>query len=165
MTNFPLFYAANMVAVSHSNMAAVFNKKSLLWGPQNSLIIFMLKIVKGNIINALSTYLGSLLVWFDYKPRASVSLSKMAVNWVQNQLITNNELLDPVLFFRSVTSLLSPPMHPQSSRSSCMACNAKRNSVQVRTVFIYHQHRQLNSTPFGFDVVFVQLGRLLAWNI
>ena len=125
--NFPLFYAANMVAVSHSNMAAVFNKKSLLWGPQNSLIIFMLKIVKGNIMNALSTYLGSLLVWFDYKPRASVSLSKMAVNWVQNQLITNNELLDPVLFFRSVTSLLSPPIHPQSSPSSCMACNAKRN--------------------------------------
>ena len=26
----------------------------------------------------------------------------MAVNWLQNWLITNNELLDPVLFFRSV---------------------------------------------------------------
>ena len=26
----------------------------------------------------------------------------MAVNWLQNRLITNNKLLDPVLFFRSV---------------------------------------------------------------
>ena len=26
----------------------------------------------------------------------------MAANWLQNLLITNNELLDPVLFFRSV---------------------------------------------------------------
>ena len=26
----------------------------------------------------------------------------MAVNWLKNRLITNNESLDPVLFFRSV---------------------------------------------------------------
>ena len=26
----------------------------------------------------------------------------MAVDWLQNQIITNNELLGPVLFFRSV---------------------------------------------------------------
>ena len=43
-----------------------------------------------------------LAVWFAYKHRASGGFSKMAVNWLQNQLITNNELLDPVLFFRSV---------------------------------------------------------------
>ena len=31
----------------------------------------------------------------------------MAANWLQNLLITNNELLDPVLFFRSVVRALA----------------------------------------------------------
>ena len=39
---------------------------------------------------------------FAYKHRSLGGLSKMADNWLQNLLITNNELLDPVLFLRSV---------------------------------------------------------------
>ena len=32
-------------------------------------------------------------------------LFKIAVNWLQNRLITSNELLDPVLFFRSAIAV------------------------------------------------------------
>ena len=54
--NFPLFYAVNMDGGCHSNMAAVGNNKSILWGPQNSIVIFtfkeQMKNVKRNIMNA-----------------------------------------------------------------------------------------------------------------
>ena len=43
MTNFPLFYAVNMDGGCHSNMAAVGNNKSILWGSQNSIVIFTFK--------------------------------------------------------------------------------------------------------------------------
>ena len=72
-----------MATGGHSKMAAVGNSKIILWTPQNSLIIFTVKIDEGNILAVFQTYFGSLAVWFAYKHRASGDLSKMAVNWLQ----------------------------------------------------------------------------------
>ena len=41
-----------------------------------------------------------------------VGLSKMAAIWLQNRLIPNNELLDPVLIFRSARIIAESPSHP-----------------------------------------------------
>ena len=90
-----------MAAGGHSNMVPVGNHKIIMWSLQNSLVIFTFIIVVGNIFAAFQTYFGILAVSFAYKRRALGGLSKMA-NLLQHRLITNNELLDPVLFFRSV---------------------------------------------------------------
>ena len=68
---------------------------------------FILKVDEGNI-GCILIIFGSLTVWFVYKHQALGRLFKIAVNWLQNRLITNNELLDPVLFFRSV--MYTPPV-------------------------------------------------------
>ena len=97
MTNFTPFLCdgteiSNMAAGGHSNMAVVGNNKIILRSPQNSLVIFTLS--KG-------TY------WLHSKPISeavqydlltNTEPSKIADNWLQNLLITNNGLLDPVRF-------------------------------------------------------------------
>ena len=77
-----------MATGGYSNMAAVGNNKSLLWSPQNRLVIFTFKVVEGNILAAFYTYFGSLVVWFAYKHRALDGRSKMAAFWFQNMLIS-----------------------------------------------------------------------------
>ena len=49
----------NMAAVGHSNMATVGNNKSIQGSPQNSLVIFTFKVVKGNIDCILNMFLKS----------------------------------------------------------------------------------------------------------
>ena len=49
--NSDIFYL-NMAAGGHSNMAAAGNNKSILWSPQNSLVIFTFKVVWENILAA-----------------------------------------------------------------------------------------------------------------
>ena len=39
----------------------------------------------------------------------------MAANWLQNLLITNNELLDPVLFLRSVDANKKLPIQSRDA--------------------------------------------------
>ena len=85
-------------------MAAVGNNKNILWSPQNSLVIFTFKVDEENILGAFQTYFGSLAVWFADKHQALSGVSKMDAIWLQNLLITNNKLLDSVLFLRSVVS-------------------------------------------------------------
>ena len=62
----------------------------------------MFKVFEWNILTSFYTYLGTLRVLFAHKHTVSGGLSKMDVNLLQNRLIPNNWLLDPVLFFRSV---------------------------------------------------------------
>ena len=118
-----------MATSGHFNMAAVGNNKNTLWSPQNCLVIFTLKVDEGNILAACILNLFR-------KPRSMICLQtpsflgrlfKMAVNWLQNRLITNSNLLDPVLFFRLVVETNKKVTQPFSS----LLCRR----------FIFHPHQ------------------------
>ena len=56
--NFPILFCdateiSKMAAGGHSNMAAINKNKSILWSPQNSSLMFTLKVVEGNILAAI----------------------------------------------------------------------------------------------------------------
>ena len=104
ITKFPTSFGSdateisNMAAGGPFNMAAVGNNKSILWSSQNSLVIFMFGVVERNI------------GWLHSKPISEVSTYDLLRNtklWVVFSRwlpIGNNELLDPVLFLRSVVT-------------------------------------------------------------